>query len=394
MQYGSEFRPTAILDKIFHSHRYWKRVRTNLEKGVHYNVKKLTKKKREENLRRALAYGNHKSAKDRPEACLELMEKDADLGYSACFPLEHTKNIVNGELYPVGIQLQNSINREGEIYVKMRLTHDLSFPKRDTHSRKRKTEEISLPLPPGYPVKKQKGPNLNSRCDMTGLIDCMYGQAIRRTCHIVQKLRILNPRANMLATKTDLDKAYRRKHTSGNSAARSMAVVGDILHVLFRLPFGASPAPPEWCPIMEMIVDLANRLVQCKDWNPKTLNSPWHKYFPHIDFKAEINDPPVAYELDVDVPITSEALAGAEGYVDDGIGICAGDKILMERMYAAIPLATHIMSRPVAIDEPIERPEPLNELKCEGEGKMEDEKNSWDGFSCSMFTPSVCLKTK
>ena len=101
MQYGSEFHPTAMLDKIFHSHRYWKRVRTNLEKGVHYNVKKLTKKKREENLRRALAYGNHKSAKDRPEACLELMEKEADLGYSACFPLEHAKNIVNRELYPV-----------------------------------------------------------------------------------------------------------------------------------------------------------------------------------------------------------------------------------------------------------------------------------------------------
>ena len=50
MKYGSEFRPTAILDKIFHDHRYWKRVRNNLEKGVYYNVKKLTKKKREENL--------------------------------------------------------------------------------------------------------------------------------------------------------------------------------------------------------------------------------------------------------------------------------------------------------------------------------------------------------
>ena len=108
----------------------------------------------------------------------------------------------------------------------------------------------------------------------------------------------------MLATKTDLVKAYRRKHTSSNSAARSMAVVGNILHVLFCLPFGASPAPPEWCPKMETIIDQANRLVQRKDWDPQILNSPWNSYPLSIKFEGEINNPPITYELDVDIPIT------------------------------------------------------------------------------------------
>ena len=105
LQYGSEFWPTPVLDKFSPKHQHWKKVKNNLEKGVHYNVKKLTRKKREENMRQALAYGNHKSAKDRPECCIKLMGNDADLAYSACFLLECDEKIVNGEVYPVGVQL-------------------------------------------------------------------------------------------------------------------------------------------------------------------------------------------------------------------------------------------------------------------------------------------------
>ena len=45
MRYGSEFRPTEILEKLYGEHRYWKRVKRNIDMGVHYEVKKLPQKK-------------------------------------------------------------------------------------------------------------------------------------------------------------------------------------------------------------------------------------------------------------------------------------------------------------------------------------------------------------
>ena len=228
-------------------------------------------------MQEAMKYGNHKSAKENEALCLELAAKDATLGYGAVFPVSCAEKIANGEVYPLGIQFQNAINAEGEIYEKARLTHDLSFPKEQVRKtkaqqkRKRTLDELGKTYPQ---AKKRLGPSLNMRCNREELTPCIYGQSVRRTCHIIQRLRQLRPFARMMGTKTDLDKAYRRMHTSANSAARSMAIVGNLLHVLFRLPFGAAPAPSEWCPIMEMIVDLATKLVKCKNWDPQELKSP------------------------------------------------------------------------------------------------------------------------
>ena len=177
-----------------------------------------------------------------------------------------------------------------------------------------------------------------------------------------------------MGTKTDLDKAYRRMHTSANSAARSMAIVGNLLHVLFRLPFGAAPAPPEWCPIMEMIVDLATALVKCKNWDPKDLKSPWSSYFPTTKFDPVLPQALVAYPMNVNVPIEADCPAAVEGYVDDGLAITAGDCKQMVRVYECLPLATHVFFRPVSPDEPILRPSPLNEPKYKGECMMAEVK--------------------
>ena len=112
-----------------------------------------------------------------------------------------------------------------------------------------------------------------------------------------------------------------------------MKVVGNILHALFCLPVGAFPVPPERCSVIEMIIDLASRLVQFKNWDPTKLNSLWSTNFPTIELETEIKNPQITYEVDIDVPITKETPAGAEDFVEHGIGTCAGDKQLMERMY-------------------------------------------------------------
>ena len=152
-------------------------------------------------MKEAMEYGNHKSAKENEELCVELASKDATLGYSAVFPVSCAEKIANGEIYPLGIQFQNAVNEFGEIYEKARLTHDLSFPK-DKPSytkavviRKRKLHDIENTYPN---LKNQKGPNLNSRCNMDNLIPCIYGQALKCTCNIVQQLRILHRLVRML----------------------------------------------------------------------------------------------------------------------------------------------------------------------------------------------------
>ena len=344
----------------------------NLEKGVHYEVKKLPKKKREQLMADALAYDNHKSATENEDICEKMAAKDADLGYSAVFPVDCAAKIANGDVYPLGVQFQNSINEKGENYIKSRLTHDLSFPEVKLGGKlKRNLEKFGIM----YPLaKKIKVPNLNSRCDNTTLTPCIYGQSLRQFCHLIGKNRLLCPSSRMMGTKIDCDKAYRRAHTSTNSAARNMAIVAGLLYVLFCLPFGAAPAPPEGSIIMEMIVDLATELVKYKSWDPSKLKSPWSVFSPKTSFDPVLQNPPIAYEMNVDVPVDDSCPAGVEGYVDDGIAVMAGDKDLMEHTYEYIPLATHVFFRPVKTDEPVHRPPPLSETKCYGEGLMAEDK--------------------
>ena len=285
-----------------------------------------------------------------------------------------------------GVQFQNVVNAEGNIYVKSHLTHKLSFPKQKATnvSKKRKVQMVEIEKI--YPAKKQRGPNLNSRCDMSSLYPCIYEQALRQTCHAIQHLRISQLTARMMATKTDLDKAYQRKFISANSAARSMAIVGELLHILFRLPFGISPAPAEWCPIMEMILDLANKLVMCENGESATLKSPWSAFSPKINFDPILPNPPTDFPLSVVVPIDANYPAVVEGFVDDGLAITTGDRKMMERTYECLPLATHVFFQPVTEDESLLRPILLSEPKCKGEGLMAEQKNSQDWIFSSIYT--------
>ena len=51
-------------------------------------------------MKEAMEYGNHKSAKETEEFCVELVSKDATLSYSAVFPVSCAEKISNSEIYP------------------------------------------------------------------------------------------------------------------------------------------------------------------------------------------------------------------------------------------------------------------------------------------------------
>ena len=52
------------------------------------------------------------------DLCLELAAKDAALGDGAMFPMTGAKKIANGEVLPLGVQFQNTVNAERQVYEK------------------------------------------------------------------------------------------------------------------------------------------------------------------------------------------------------------------------------------------------------------------------------------
>ena len=97
----------------------------NLEKGVHYKVKSLPQKKRKLLLQEAIKYCNHKLAKENEALFLEKVVKDTTFGCVTVFPVVCTDRIGNGEVYPLGVQFQNTDGAEGEMYEKAR--HHTNF---------------------------------------------------------------------------------------------------------------------------------------------------------------------------------------------------------------------------------------------------------------------------
>ena len=114
--------------------------------------------------------GNHKSAlsdKQRP-VVTKLMTQDVELGYGIPLILESLKKIKQAKVYPVGCQDQLTIDEHANIIPKKRVTHDLSFNRREGKSINRRVREEELP----------------------GVI---FGHAILRFLHLIHHLRWHHP---------------------------------------------------------------------------------------------------------------------------------------------------------------------------------------------------------
>ena len=75
---------------------------------------------------KALAFGNHKDATQRPKLLKELINKDIKHGYGLAIPLSKIKRFPDAILAPMNIAAQNTINECGRIIQKDCLTHDQS----------------------------------------------------------------------------------------------------------------------------------------------------------------------------------------------------------------------------------------------------------------------------
>jgi hypothetical protein len=351
---GSELRPIHELDSLLSHHPSYRLFRWNSTHGIDYPAREIDEETRKEDLLNQLQKGNHKSALDpsAKEHVAKAMISDIELGYGIPITIECIKQLKHAEVYPVGLQHQQTINEHGKIIPKKRISHDLSN-------------------------RRETGRSINQRVEEDLIPSVLYGYSLIRFLHVIHNIRYHNPNKVILCNKIDIQKAYRRLHTTPKIASKCIAVWPnldgtDTGVLLTRLPFGSSPAPAHFSVGSDITCDLANDLTQCHLWDPKTLSSPLQHIIPPTKYLDD--NTPFGIALKADVTLDPNMQSGTEGYIDD-LGTAVLDtedtKSLVERATSAVLMALHLQFRPHAGDlEPILRPETASHRKLLGEGGM------------------------
>ena len=147
-------------------------------------------------------------------------------------------------------------------------------------------------------------------------------------------------------------------------------IIGSIAYVLFRLPFGSSPAPGNFCLVSEFVIDLAQLIATDATWDPAKLFNPNRDKIPKPEHKYADNHPfTVARPLAIDVKLQTIFI---DGFIDDIVTITVKMHDLLSRATNVVPLAIHSIFRPVDDDEPILRDDVLSARKMQGEGAMSE----------------------
>eukprot|EP00956_Cyclotella_meneghiniana_P041032 scaffold212472_cov70-Cyclotella_meneghiniana.AAC.2 len=351
---GSELRPIEQLDKLLSHHPGYPLFRWNTIHGIDYPADDLPEETRMKELNDQIEKGNHKSAlvKEATAHVDKAMISDIELGYGIPITIDCIRKLKHAEVYPVGLQHQLTIDEHGNIIPKKRISHDLSN-------------------------KRDKGLSINQRVKEHLLPSVLYGYTLLRFLHLIHNIRWNNPNKAILMNKIDIEKAYRRFHTTPKIAAKCIALWktkdnDEIGIMLTRLPFGSSPAPAHFSVGSDITCDLANDLTHCPHWNPTELNSPIHLAVPET--KLLPHDIPFGAALEADVSLPEDQTAGTEGYIDDlatAVLVTKDNLAQVERAKSAVLMALHLQFRPhKGSEEPIKRPEAASERKLQAEGGL------------------------
>jgi hypothetical protein len=341
---GSEFRHPKTLEPILGGHPFWTPLRTTLLQGasfplLHDEVETARKQENEA----MLAYGNHSSAVKNQAAHKTAIQKDTDRGYSFPLTIECAKQIHHGRIAPTGIASQLGIDEKGELIPKNRLTHDQT-------------------------VTKGFCPSVNQLIDQTYLTPLVYGHCLPRMIHQVVALRHAFPTTPILAGKYDWSKAYRRANSSGRAAAQSLTIdaTGKYAHCHTRLTFGGAANPSLFSDISEAATDLANDISTLNEWDPSVCQSPLQSGVGTPIIRP--TDEPFAPAAELSVAVELRPQGYHDVFLDDMLQLFLATPENMKRSPAILPLVMHLLTRPVAEDEPILREAILESKKLEAEG--------------------------
>jgi hypothetical protein len=79
------------------------------------------------NVNKAITFGNHKGATSQPLLLQHLIVKDVLYGFDLTIPLSVVHSIQGALLAPMSIMKQNTIDEQGRIIPRDRLTHNQSY---------------------------------------------------------------------------------------------------------------------------------------------------------------------------------------------------------------------------------------------------------------------------
>ena len=346
---GSEFRPVQDIQQVLGSHPFWPKIWDILTNGASYTFKTLPpdcdRLKENEAI---FEYGNHASARKKPEALHKVMAKDSKFGYAFPVTFDCAKQIKNGRAGPLGVAQHAGIDEKGEIILKDRLAHDQTF-------------------------SFGHAPSLNKLVDESVLIDLVYGWCIDRVIHQIVAIRQLHPNEKIFICKFDWGAAYRRINGDGTLTANSITSDADgrFANLLLRLSFGGKPHPAIFSTISEAACDLCNDIVEIAEWNPEICKSPLQSMMgPTNRLPAEI---PFAKSREMAVDVLARPEGFHDVYLDDMIQIFIDRPEIVSRTSSIVPLALHLLVRPNNDDEPIARNEILAADKMQAEGCPSEE---------------------
>jgi hypothetical protein len=340
---GSEFRRPEILEPLLCRHPLWDHLKEMLMHGAILPLEEMTDTDRQEDIEFHLQRGNHKSCVTHCDLARTLLLDDVVHGFSLPLQADCVTKIPKASLAPLGVQFQKTVDETGKTVPKYRITHDQTF-------------------------QGPTGKSVNVRTQKDKLPPCVYGRVLLRLTHYIVDMRAKHPGKRILLGKYDLKAAYRRAHLSGPSIAECLTIFEDRLYASLRFTFGGTPFPYLWSVHSEILGDLANDLIQCNAWDHKTLKSPLQELLP-APLRTD-SDAPFAAAKPMAVTMPQNDRGIVDVYLDDLPPVCVDINDNAERCAAAVPLAIHIMGRPVEPSEPIPRDELLSIKKTLGEGQM------------------------
>ena len=124
VNYGSEFRDTAALAKLFLYHEERTKIVNIIQQVSREHFDPINEKTRK-HLDAIIIRGNNKSLQsDLNSAALDkYISKEIDYGWALPLTIDSLQNIKNVGVVPLGVAEQLSLNEKEERYIKRRVTH-------------------------------------------------------------------------------------------------------------------------------------------------------------------------------------------------------------------------------------------------------------------------------
>jgi len=120
-------------------------------------------------------------------------------------------------------------------------------------------------------------------------------------------------------------------------------IVGSLAYLLFRLPFGSSPAAGCFSLLSEFVVDLAQALVEDNSWSPAHLHSTMANSIPPLKLVTEIS---FVTARKLSIKILAKEIS-FYCYIDNMIIVCLMIDNNIQKALNAIPLILDSLSRPI-----------------------------------------------